>query len=201
MDSYLTLAGSATARLTRERSRFLARVEPTSAREVHARVAELRREHHDATHVCVAYRVRIDDKIEARADDAGEPQGSAGLPILQRLEAAGLVDTLGVVVRHFGGVKLGLGGLVRAYGDAIAAAIEHAERVERSVQVTLRVRFPATANPAVLRAIHRHGARLLDIRYDTDVEARVALPPSRAQGFQAMVRDESGARASVTEEK
>jgi uncharacterized YigZ family protein len=200
MDAYRTLAGPASARLTRERSRFLAMVEPATADSVDARLLALRRQYHDATHVCYAYRCRSDSAVVARADDAGEPKGSAGLPILQQLEAADLVDIFAAVVRYFGGVKLGIGGLVRAYGDAVTAALAQAEIVERHVEVALRVAFPHEANGAVLRIVHRHGARVLDIRYDSRGEMVVALPPSRASAFADAVREETGARASVERE-
>jgi uncharacterized YigZ family protein len=200
MDAYRTLAGPASARLTRERSRFLAFVEPAASGAMEARLAALRRQHHDATHVCFAYRCRTDSSVTSRGDDAGEPKGSAGLPILQQLEAAQLVDVLAVVVRHFGGVKLGIGGLVRAYADVTAAALSHASVVERHVETTLRIRFPHEVNAAVMRIVHRHGARVLDIRYDTQGEMAVALPPSRALTFTDAVREETGARASVERE-
>ncbi len=200
MDAYRTLADSASARLTRERSRFLALVEPATAHVIEARVAALRRQHHDATHVCYAYRCRAGTSVVSRADDAGEPRGSAGLPILQQLEAAQLVDVLAVVVRHFGGVKLGVGGLVRAYADVTAAALSQANVIERRVEMTWRVRFPHEVNAAVMRLVHRHGARVLDIRYDTQGEIAVALPPSSGSAFADAVREETGARASVERE-
>jgi putative IMPACT (imprinted ancient) family translation regulator len=200
MDAYLTLAEPASARLTRDRSRFLALVEPATCDRVEARIAALVRQHHDVTHVCFAYRCRQASEIVSRADDAGEPRGSAGLPILQQLEAAGLVDVLAVVVRHFGGVKLGLGGLVRAYGDVTAAALAEAKLVEQRIETMLRVRFPHAAGSAAMRAAHRHGARVLDIRYDTEGEMVVALAPSRAQAFAAEIREATGTRGTVTEE-
>jgi uncharacterized YigZ family protein len=198
MDAYWTLARQGSARLTRERSRFLAFVGPVAAvDEIEGRLSAIRREYHDATHVCHAYRCRAEVSIVARADDAGEPSGSAGAPMLQQLEAANLVDVLAVVVRYFGGIKLGVGGLVRAYGAVTAAALAEAPTVERRLEVTLRLRFPTEVRAAVLRAIHRHGARVLDIRYDTQGEATVAVPPSRATLFADSVCEETGARARV----
>jgi uncharacterized YigZ family protein len=198
MDAYRTLASQGSARLTRERSRFLAFVEPAATvDEIERRLAAIRRQYHDATHVCYAYRCRAEPGIIARADDAGEPSGSAGTPILQQLEAVELVDVLAVVVRYFGGVKLGVGGLVRAYGAVTAAALVEASIVERHLEVALRLRFPIEVNAAVMRAIYRHGARVLDIRYDTQGEATVAVAPSRATSFADSVREETGARARV----
>lgn len=198
MDAYRTVTGLASARLHRERSRFLARVEPTTLETVQGQLAALRREYHDATHVCSAFRCRDGTEgIAAVADDAGEPRGSAGLPILQQLEAAELVDVLAVVVRHFGGVKLGIGGLVRAYADATAAALAQARIVDRPVEVTLRVLFPLEAQAAVLKAAHRFAARVVDIRYDRQGMLAVALTPSRAASFVDALREGTGARAVV----
>jgi len=184
--------------VTRERSRFLAFVGPAATvDEIEERLAAIRRQYHDATHVCHAYRCRAEPRVVAHVDDAGEPSGSAGAPILRQLEAAELVDVLAVVVRYFGGVKLGVGGLVRAYGAVTAAALAEAPRVERHLEVTLRLQFPIEVNAAVLRAIRRHGARVLDIRYDTQGEATVTVPPSRATLFADSVCEETGARARV----
>jgi uncharacterized YigZ family protein len=197
MDSYQTLAAPASARLTRERSRFLAIVEPTTHDQAAERIAALRRQYHDATHVCSAYRCRSDLSVASHADDAGEPRGSAGTPILLVLEGAQLLDVLAVVVRYFGGVKLGIGGLVRAYSDATAAALAQARIIERSVETTLRIAFPHETNAGVMRAVHSHGARVLEIRYDTQGHATVALSPSRVEAFTDAVREETGARATL----
>jgi len=198
MDAYRTLASRGSARLTRERSRFLAFVGPaTTVDEIEGQLAAIRRQYHDATHVCHAYRCRAEPHVVAHVDDAGEPSGSAGAPILRQIEAAELVDVLAVVVRYFGGVKLGVGGLVRAYGAVTAAALAEASIVERHLEVALRLQFPIEVNAAVLRAIHRHGARVLDIRYDTQGEATVTVPPSRATLFADSVCEETGARARV----
>jgi uncharacterized YigZ family protein len=198
MDAYRTLASQGSARLTRERSRFLAFVEPAATvDEIEGRLSAIRSQYRDATHVCYAYRCRTESHVVAHADDAGEPSGSAGTPILRQLEAARLVDVLAVVVRYFGGVKLGVGGLVRAYGAVTAAALAAAPAVERRIEVALRLRFPIEVNAGVLRAIHRHGARVLDIRYDTQGEATVTVPSSRATSFADSVREETGARARV----
>ncbi len=200
MDSYRTLAAPATARLTRERSRFIAHVEPAAGLDdIEARLAEIRHQYHDATHVCHAYRYRAGDAIIERADDAGEPGGSAGAPILQQLAVGELVDVLAAVVRYFGGVKLGTGGLARAYGAVTAAALAEAPTIVRRVETILRILFPVEANPTVMRLLHRHGARVIDIRYDSRGAVTAALPSSHASAFAEAVREATGARACVEE--
>jgi len=111
-----------------KRSRFLSFAYPVVTEgEATARVKALRREYHDARHVAYAYRVLSSGGIIERADDAGEPVRSAGWPILELLRGRDLVNVLVAVVRYFGGVKLGVGGLRRAYRDVAALALEDAD--------------------------------------------------------------------------
>jgi putative IMPACT (imprinted ancient) family translation regulator len=178
----------------------LAFVEPvTNVSDVDLRLEAIRREHRAATHLCYAYRCRGETTVLERAEDAGEPSGTAGAPILRQLAGAELVDVFGAVVRYFGGVKLGVGGLVRAYGAAIAAALAEAVIVERNVEITLRILFPAESNATVMRAIHHHGARVMEIRYDGRGETRVAVPPSHAAALAKAVQEATGARGCVEE--
>ncbi|MGY4706785.1 IMPACT family protein [Candidatus Bipolaricaulota sp. J31] len=131
------------AKLVRERSRFLAFAYPVSSRrEVEERLAGSRREYRDARHIVHAYRIAEGERVAERADDAGEPARSAGWPILELLRGRDLVNVLVVVVRYFGGVKLGVGRLRRAYRDAAVLALEDAGTVEFTPHVRLRVHFP-----------------------------------------------------------
>ena len=198
IDAYRTLAGPANGRITRKRSRFLSFVVPAgSPPEIETRLAELRRAHHDAAHHCTAYRLVATPDPLVASDDAGEPFGSAGPPILHRLEQADLLNVLAVVVRYFGGVKLGIGGLIRAYGDATQAALDDARFVVRHVAVELLIRFPADVNSGVMATIHRCGVEVRDVRFDAAGEVRVAVAPSRAAAFRAAIRDATGARATT----
>ena len=126
MDTYLTLSASGEAVYTEKRSKFYAFAEHVDDEEsAKARVAALRKQFYDARHVCFAYVLDFDGQ-RTRSNDDGEPSGTAGRPILGALRSAGLTFTLAVVVRYFGGVKLGTGGLVVAYREAAAAAIAEA---------------------------------------------------------------------------
>ena len=129
-----TLAGEATFELEEKRSRFLVRAVPVaSPTEALSRLAEL--SDADATHNCWAYRIGA----QYRFSDDGEPGGTAGRPILAAIEGQGMDRVLVVVIRHFGGIKLGAGGLVRAYGGAAASCLRVADQVERWPKVQLRV--------------------------------------------------------------
>jgi uncharacterized YigZ family protein len=200
IDSYRTLAEPAKGRITRKKSRFLAFLHPVgSPEDVETKIAEIRRAHHDASHYCTAYRLVAAAEPIAASDDAGEPSGSAGPPILHRLEENDLLNVLAVVVRYFGGTKLGVGGLIRAYADATEAALDGARIVVRRVAVAVLIRFPADVNSGVMATIHRCGAEVRDVRFGESAEVRVALPPSGVSAFRAAIREATGDRASTEE--
>ena len=121
-------------------SKFIARVFPVESREsVQTIVQDIRQEHHKATHICWAFRLIEQGEARGYSNDGGEPAGSAGPPILAVLEGRQLVNTLCVVIRYFGGTKLGIGGLIRAYGGVAAEALTLAGR--KSVEETLLVKI------------------------------------------------------------
>jgi uncharacterized YigZ family protein len=198
IDAYRTIEAPAHARISRKKSRFLAFVYPVaSLEEIEFHRAELRRSYHNATHHCSAHRLLSKAEPIAASDDDGEPSGSAGPPILQQLEGADLLDVCAVVVRYYGGTKLGVGGLVRAYTDAVAAALEQAAIVEKQVEIEVRVTYPADVTSGVMATIHRHAARVTRIEYDTRATAIVGLPPSRVAPFLDAMREATGARATT----
>jgi uncharacterized YigZ family protein len=147
---YLAPAAPAEAELRERGSRFLALLEPvTDEAEARARIAAIAARHRDATHCCWAWRLGAPPR--ERADDAGEPRGTAGPPILRALQAAELSDALLVVVRWFGGTKLGKGGLVRAYGGVARQAAAAAARRRR----LRRVKVVLDCNYAQVGAVQR----------------------------------------------
>jgi len=200
IDAYRTVRRTATSRLTRKRSRFIGRIVPVGdVAAARREIAALEREYHDATHHCSAYRVLQGAETIARAEDAGEPAGSAGRPMLQQLESADLVNVLAVVVRYFGGVKLGVGGLIRAYADTIAAALAEAGSVEKAVRNRLLVLFPPETNSGVMKLIHRLRADVERIDFGTTVRVCLSLGPSEVSGFVAALSEVTGGRASWEE--
>ena len=197
-DSFRTIKGPASARITRRKSRFLAFAEPVgSAENVIAALGDLRKSYHDATHVCSAHRLFADEAPLSGSDDDGEPSGSAGLPILRQIEKANLENVLVAVVRYFGGTKLGVGGLVRAYSDAAAEALDRAGLVLEELESTLTIEFPPEVTSGVMGTIHRHQAAVRHIEYDAVGLAEVGIPPSRAETFASAIQDATAARARV----
>ena len=134
-------------------SRFIALAYPVeSEEEVKALVAAARKEYHDARHHCYAYRLGLTGAVW-RASDDGEPSGSAGRPILGQIDSAGLSDILVIVVRYFGGIKLGVPGLIRAYKESTQDALGQASFTEKIAGSWYRIGFPYENMPAVMKLV------------------------------------------------
>jgi uncharacterized YigZ family protein len=147
----------------------------------------------DATHHCWAYRVWRDGRVEEAGFDAGEPGGTAGRPILGSLQAADLIQTVCVVSRWFGGVKLGTGGLVRAYAESARAAIETGREagavLDARQEVAIDVRFPYALSGAVQRVVSRFAAASAGSDYGEVVELELRVPADRADAFERALAD------------
>lgn len=138
-DAYQTIQGDASAQFVEQRSRFLSfAYHVTDLEAVKARMDALQKEYYDARHICYAYMLGP-ERLEYRANDNGEPSGTAGKPILGQINSAGLTDVLIAVVRYFGGVKLGTSGLIEAYRLGAQMAIQESEIVTRFVQQDMKV--------------------------------------------------------------
>jgi len=155
-DFYKTIEHPAEGYLTEKKSRFISHIVPVkSAEEVKVIVEEHRKKYYDARHVCWAYMLGW-EREEFRANDDGEPSGTAGKPILGQINSAELTDVLILVVRYFGGTLLGTGGLIRAYKEAAADAIAHAEIVEKTVDDLIEIRFEYPLLNEVMRLLKQY---------------------------------------------
>jgi len=188
--SYETLAGQGEAELRVERSRFVALAAPV-ADEASARLllAELSRRHHDARHVCFAWRGGPGSGGRELRSDAGEPAGTAGEPILAALRHAGLAEAIVVVARWFGGVKLGPGGLSRAYGAAAAAALAAAPRRLVIPGAEHRLRFAYALEKTIAHLLERHDGRVVRREYGPQVDWRVWLPNAMRDAFDTVLAE------------
>lgn len=161
MDTYVTILHTAEAQLTEKRSRFLAFAHHINDEaEAKAIVAQYKKEYYDARHVCYAYALG-NDGAQTRANDDGEPSGTAGRPILGQISAHGLTYVLVIVVRYFGGVKLGTGPLGVAYKTVAAEALTLAERKECIVTATFRVSAPYADADVAMRFVREAGAQII----------------------------------------
>ncbi len=177
-------------------SRFIATVVPT-ADEAAAReaLAALRDEMPDATHHCSAWRI-ASPSID-RASDDGEPSGSAGRPILAQLQGRDLVNVAIIVTRYYGGTKLGVGGLVRAYGSAASEALDHAQIVPFVPMVRLQVTHGYPEGDDVERVLTRFEAVALHADYSSDVTRDFEVAIDRLDALTEALRDATRGRARV----
>ena len=189
-----TLADRATLAIEVKKSRFVAHCAPVeSPDEALAFVREVSVP--DATHNCWAYRIGG----EYRFNDDGEPGGTAGRPILAAIDGQGVDHVVAVVTRWYGGIKLGAGGLVRAYGGCAAECLRLADKVERVPSVELDVSIEFALTGALHALFAAHGVTKLAERYDADaVVMRVSIAADRREAFADALRDASRGRAVVT---
>ena len=176
-DIYFSISGRSEGLFKDNGSRFIAFAFPVEAEsEVKDIVTSLKKEYHDARHHCFAYRIGLDGGVW-RASDDGEPSGSAGRQILGQIDSAGLSDILVVVVRYFGGIKLGIPGLIRAYRTSTADALENASRVEKVAGAWYRIGFSYDNLPAVMKAVKELNLpqRKQDFVTECYMEVRVRL--------------------------
>lgn len=168
-----------------KRSKFLAFVHHVdSVDEAMAIVKEYRKKYYDARHCCYAY-VLGSDRADFRANDDGEPSSTAGKPILGQLNRLELTDVLVVVIRYYGGVNLGTGGLIVAYRTATEDAFSKAVIEEKFVEERITYRFTYPMINAVMRVVKETGARIVSQSFDNDCEIVLSIRQSLAEGLQA----------------
>lgn len=168
-----------------KRSKFLAFVHHVdSVDEAMAIVKEYRKKYYDARHCCYAY-VLGSDRADFRANDDGEPSSTAGKPILGQLNRLELTDVLVVVIRYYGGVNLGTGGLIVAYRTATEDALSKAVIEEKFVEERITYRFTYPMINAVMRVVKETGARIVSQSFDNDCEIVLFIRQSLAEGLQA----------------
>ncbi len=181
-------AGEARAEVRDRGSRFLAVVrEARDDASAEASVQELRSEHPDATHHCWAW--RLGDPVRERVSDDGEPAGTAGRPMLQVLRGRELSDVVAVVVRWFGGTKLGKGGLARAYAGAVREALESLSVALRVPSAALDLTVPYDRHGAVRRLIHPPEVQVIDEEYGAEVRLRLVVYRHRLAALVAALAD------------
>ncbi len=164
-------------------SRFIALAYPVeSEEEVRRKLSEVRSLYHDARHHCSAYRIGLCGQLW-RASDDGEPSGTAGRPILGQIDSASLSDILIIVVRYFGGIKLGVPGLIRAYRTAAADAISHAGIIEKTAGDWFRVGFSYPDMPRVMKLLKDLDLPVRNRDWSEDCTLEVRVPLSGQKDF------------------
>ena len=179
-DEYETIDSIGEGIYSEKRSKFLAFAHPAvSVEQVKDLIADYRKKYYDARHVCYAY-VLGAERQDFRTNDDGEPSSTAGKPILGQINSNELTDILVVVVRYYGGVNLGTGGLISAYRTAAALAIENASKVKKTVEETVVHTFVYPLMNKVMRTAREMGARIVDTHYDNSCEIVLSIARSKA---------------------
>ena len=174
-DEYRTIAAPSEAIYTEKRSKFIAIALPVrTVEEVKMRLEEYQKKYYDARHVCYAYMLGHERK-DFRANDNGEPSGTAGKPILGQINSNELTDVLVIVVRYFGGIKLGTSGLIVAYRTAAAEALAAAAFVERTVDDEVEVLFEYPCMNDVMRVVKEEEPTIVSQTYDMDCMMRLRI--------------------------
>lgn len=167
-DTYKTISSISEGIYTEKRSKFIAIALPVRTHEqIKAYLEQYQKEYYDARHVCYAYMLGHERK-DFRANDNGEPSGTAGKPILGQINSNELTDILIIVVRYFGGIKLGTSGLIVAYKAAAAEAIANAEIIEKTVDEDITVAFEYPFMNDVMRIVKEEGPEIIEQSYDMD---------------------------------
>ncbi len=174
-DTYKTIAEKAESVYTEKRSKFIAIALPVrTIEEVKSYLDEYQKKYYDARHVCYAYMLGANRK-DFRANDNGEPSGTAGKPILGQINSNELTDILIVVVRYFGGIKLGTSGLIVAYRTAAAQAITEATVIEKTVDEDISVIFEYPFMNDVMRIVKEESPEIIEQKYDMDCIMRLRI--------------------------
>lgn len=186
---YQTIVGIATAKHVVKGSQFYSEASSIIDRaEVKTFVADVQARIRKATHYCYAYSLSIGDDILVYATDAGEPTNSAGPPILGAIRAAELSNTIIVIARYFGGVKLGVGGLIRAYGTCARLCLKNATIVTRKYYQDLHIKAPYSHIGTVVNLCKRLGGQVINIEYDPNPNIAIRIQQTELETFQERIK-------------
>ncbi len=197
-DSYLTAASEALSEIKIKGSRFIGQIylcdDSNKAREI---LDGIRKKYFDATHNCYAWKVGIGREVQFKYSDDGEPNGTAGRPIYDQLEGAGLTDVIIIVTRYFGGTKLGTGGLTHAYSDCAAEVIKKAGTVEKFITGHFDVNLDFSDYGPVERAVLSAGAVILQSEFSDRVDLKLEIRKSQLEFLKEKLVDITSGRIKI----
>lgn len=199
MVEYKTIKEEVQNRLTIKKSEFIGQLYPaTTQQQVQDILEKVRKQYWDATHNCWAA-VIGPNKEWMRYSDDGEPQGTAGVPMLETLQKSGLTNILAVSTRYFGGVLLGAGGLVRAYTKSIATAIDEAQKVAMRPHLIFTCEFPFKLWGKAQAYLMANGHVMRDIQYGTCVKCEIGVSEPLVEKFRTDMSEMSGGGLDLNE--
>ncbi|GAB6102033.1 YigZ family protein [Thermococcus atlanticus] len=195
---YRTLGGIGTAELIIKKSVFIGYASPAETEDdAKAFIAKIKAHHSDATHNVSAYLINDGKNFAVRYDDDGEPKGSAGKPVLKVIQNKGLTNVVVVVTRYFGGIKLGYGGLVKAYSDAASEAIENAGIVEVYETERFQVTFPYSLFHIVRETVENSGGRVVGEEYSENITFTIETRKGEAGGLMELLTEKTRGKARL----
>jgi len=198
-DTFRTVGADVSAEITVKGSRFIAHALPAGNQaEAAASLESLKAAYHGATHYCYGCITGCAPDRTERFSDGGEPAGTAGRQVLEALRRHDLTNVMCVVIRYFGGPKLGIGGLSRAYADAAHAALEKSDIVIRILTDTVKIGFPYDLTGAVEHHIERYGAAVGKREFAETPVITCAVRKSRVRDFLREFRNITGDKGSIT---
>lgn len=198
-ENYITVSSEGSKELTISKSRFIAHcTRAETEEEATDFIQKIKKEHPSATHNCSAYLIGEHDQIQ-KANDDGEPSGTAGVPILEVLKKQGLKDVVVVVTRYFGGTKLGAGGLVRAYGKATTLGIEAAVVIERRLYHLMDVAVDYTLLGKLENEIRNSQHILVNISYEEGVVFHINVEKSQKNAFSEWVTNLTSGKSTISD--
>ncbi|WP_405735607.1 YigZ family protein [Streptomyces sp. NBC_01537] len=196
-ERYLTVAREGVHESEIKRSRFLCTLAPAATEEAAQDViARIRKDHPTATHNCFAYVIGPDGRLHKASDD-GEPGGTAGTPMLQVLLRREIRDVVAVVTRYYGGVQLGAGGLVRAYGGAVSAALDALGVIERRKLALVAVAVDHQRAGKLENDLRTAGRAVRGVSYGSDVTIDLGIPEEELPQFRAWLADATAGSATA----
>jgi uncharacterized YigZ family protein len=196
-NTYRTLRETSTGLYKEKGSKFIGIAVPCyTESEAKVYLENWKKEHYQSRHVCYAYRFGVDQKV-FRANDDGEPNNSAGAPILGQIQSFDLSNVLIGVVRYFGGTKLGVGGLVTAYKTAAREAIEAGEIVEYEVFEWIELKFGYNSMPTVMSLVKQHQLFTKDQMFEMECSLKVSLPLNQVEQLKKEIEEIEGVQIRI----
>lgn len=199
--SYLTIKTAGAHEIIIDKSRFIAHIARAETEEqAQAFIQRIKKEHRDATHNCSAYLIGENDLIQ-KANDDGEPSGTAGVPMLEVLKKRKLKDTVVVVTRYFGGIKLGAGGLIRAYGKSVSEGINEIGIVERNLMRIMNTTIDYTWLGKVENELRASAYSIKEIHYLENVEIEIFIKEEECSTFIDWMTELTNGQAAISQKE
>ena len=189
-DEYLTIPSPVREKIKIESSIFIATAVPVNSEETaKGKIQSISREFHDATHHCFAWRIKDPQPDRFKYSDAGEPRGTAGKPILSAIESEQLFNVLVVVTRYFGGIKLGTGGLSRAYRSSALSTLQKAKKVTCWITSGISLQFPLNLTGKINKILSKYQAHVTESSYENKVKMRIQIRNSWLENMKNEVEE------------